>query len=144
MASYTYLDMPDQVIRQRVENHMQGRLREQALQMDALVDRYTDLFDGEVARFARAHERTHPITTDIVTVQWLNEQAMQGLRDTVNEHDPAYRAWEAEHAAAVATEAAIPAMSACRLREAGFLPLPRLRTGRESFPSSSSSISKAL
>jgi PKD repeat protein len=31
-----------------------------------------------------------------------------------------------------------------RLREAGFLPLPRLRTGRESFPSSSSSISKAL
>jgi hypothetical protein len=29
-------------------------------------------------------------------------------------------------------------------KEAGLLPLPRLRTGRESFPSSGSSISKAV
>ncbi len=31
-----------------------------------------------------------------------------------------------------------------RVREAGLLPLPALRTGRESFPSSGSSISKAV
>ena len=34
--------------------------------------------------------------------------------------------------------------SRCRVREAGLLPPPALRTGRESFPSSGSSISKAL
>src|SRR5713101_2781808 len=38
----------------------------------------------------------------------------------------------------------LPPLQTGRLREAGFLPLPRLRTGRESFPSSSSSISKAV
>src|SRR5437588_505743 len=36
------------------------------------------------------------------------------------------------------------AMTRCRLREARLLSPPRLRTGRESFPSSSSSISKAV
>ena len=34
-------------------------------------------------------------------------------------------------------------LGGCRVREAGLLPSPALRTGREGFPSSSSSISKA-
>ena len=37
-----------------------------------------------------------------------------------------------------------PLKAAVPAKEAGLLPLPRLRTGRESFPSSGSSISKAV
>jgi hypothetical protein len=39
---------------------------------------------------------------------------------------------------------AVLVYSGCRVREAGLLPPPALRTGRESFPSSGSSISKAV
>jgi hypothetical protein len=111
-----YLNMPDQVIRQRIEHAMQGLLRAQALQIEAFAQRYTDIFDGEIARFAWAHERTHPITTDVVTVQWLNEMALQGLRDTANDNMLGLR----ERAAAQAEEAMDndPAYDASRARQA--------------------------
>jgi hypothetical protein len=79
-----YLGSEEQYLQARLANLMQVFVNAQERQIHAFADRYEALFDGEIARFAQAHERTHPITTDIVTVQWLNEMAIQGLRDTVN------------------------------------------------------------
>jgi hypothetical protein len=93
-----YLNMPDEVIRQRVANAMQSLLRAQELQIEAFGKHYTALYDGEIARFAWAHERSHPITTSIEDAQRYFDAALDSLRDTVNENMLGLREREAAQA----------------------------------------------
>jgi hypothetical protein len=111
-----YLNRPDEVIQQRVAHAMQSLLRAQELQIEAFGKHYTALYDGEIARFAWAHERSHPITTSIEDAQRYFDAALDSLRDTVNENMLGLR----EREAAQAEEAMYndPAYDTYRVRQA--------------------------
>ena len=111
-----YLNMPDGVIRARIENAMEGLLRAQEMQIEAFGAHYNALYTGEIAQFTRAYEQSYPITVSDDEVRRYFSRALDSLRETVNANMLKLR----ERAAAQAEEAMYndPAYDAYMARQA--------------------------